>query len=224
MSRSFFHLAPLALLLALAPAAAQERVVGMQPVAPNGGPAGVATTTSAISDDEALKSAGLSATDGAKLIGYLKLRTVSDADQGKIQTIIKKLGADLFDDRIKAGEELELFGPAAIGLLKTAEKDSDPEIAYQAGRVLKRMEKIPHAAVSAAAVRAVVKLKPPEAASALLAFLPLSDSEALSEDIRGALVALAAPNGKADPRHRRGTDGRFRHSPQCPIISNSICI
>ena len=200
MSRSIFRLAPLALLLALAPAAAQTEALVLQPPTPPGGPTAVPTTTTpALSDDEALKSAGLSATDGAKLIGYLKLRTVSDVDQGKIQSIIKKLGGDLFDDRIKAGEELELFGPAAIGLLKTAEKDPDPEIAYQAGRVLKRMEKIPHAAVSAAAVRAVVKLKPPEAASALLAFLPLSDSEALSEDIRGALVALAAPNGKADP-------------------------
>lgn len=198
MSRRFFPLAPLALLLALAPAAAQKQVLILQPGA--GGTTAVPTTTTPVlSDDEALKSAGLSTTDGAKLIGYLKLRTVSDAEQGKIQGLIKKLGGDLFDDRIKAGEQLELFGPAAIGLLKTAEKDPDAEIAYQAGRVLKRMEKIPHSAVSAAAVRAVVKLKPPEAASALLAFLPLSDSDALSEDIRGALVALAAPNGKADP-------------------------
>src|SRR5205085_8593139 len=108
-----------------------------------------------------------------KLIGYLKLRTVSDAEQGKINTLIKNLGADRFDDRIKAGEELELFGPAAIGLLKTAEKDSDPEIGYQASRVLRRMEKIPHSSVAAAAVRAGVKTKPAGAASAPLGFLPL---------------------------------------------------
>src|SRR5262249_28719165 len=154
------------------------------PVAPNGG-------QPAITDEEALKSAGLSPTDGAKLVGYLKMRTVSDVDQSKIQVLIRKLGADLFADRIKAGEELELFGAAAIGLLKNAEKDPDPEIAYQAGRVLKRMEKLPHSAVAAAAVRAVVKLKPPEAAGALLGFLPLADSEALADEIRGALVAIA---------------------------------
>jgi hypothetical protein len=153
----------------------------------------------AISDEEALKSAGLSATDGAKLVGYLKMRTVSDVDQGTIQGLIKNLGADQFADRIKAGEELETFGPAAIGLLKSAEKDPDPEIGYQAGRVLRRMEKIPHSAVAAAAVRAVVKSKPPGAAGALLGFLPLADSEALAEEIRGALVAIAAPNGKPDP-------------------------
>ena len=128
MSRRFFPLAPLALLLALAPAAAQKQVLILQPGL--GGTTAVPTTTTpALSDEEALKSAGLSTTDGAKLIGYLKLRTVSDAEQGKIQGLIKKLGGDLFDDRIKAGEELELFGPAAIGLLKTAEKDLDAETA-----------------------------------------------------------------------------------------------
>ena len=208
MPRSCLILPLIAVLVVLVPAGAQqqvllqpvppvlvERTVRMQPI----GPGGASSATPAISDEEALKSAGLSASDGAKLVGYLKLRTVSDVDQGKIQGLIKKLGADLFVDRVTAGESLELFGPAAIGLLKTAEKDTDPEIAYQAGRVLRRMEKIPHSAVAAAAVRAVVKMKPPDAAGALLGFLPLADSESLADDIRGALVAIAAPNGKADP-------------------------
>jgi hypothetical protein len=189
--------------LVLLPAAAQQPVLqlavpGGAPLAP-GRPGSGPDAKPAVSDEDALKAAGLSPTDGEKLVGYIKLRTVSDADQGKIQTLIKKLGAEQFDDRIKAGEELENFGPAAIGLLKNAEKDADPEVAYQAGRVLKRMEKVPHGAAAAAAVRAVVKLKPPGASEALLAFLPMADTEALSDDIRGALVALAAPNGKADP-------------------------
>lgn len=186
-----------------APADAQKQVI-IQPgidVLPGGGPSPVPGRTPAISDADALKSAGLTESDGEKLIGYLKLRTVSDADQGKINGLIKQLGADQFTDRIKAGEALEFFGPAAIGLLKAAEtnKDGDPEIAYQAGRVLKRMEKIPHSAVAAAAVRAVVKTKPAGAASALLGFLPLADSDALANEIRGALVALAAPGGKPEP-------------------------
>jgi hypothetical protein len=152
-----------------------------------------------VSDEEALKAAYLDPTDGAKLVAYLKMRTASDADQGKIQGLIKKFHSDNFDERLKAGEELEQFGPSAIGLLKTAQKDNDPEVAYQAGRVLRRVEKIPHSAAAAAAVRAVVKLKPPGAAEALLGFLPLAESEGMAEDIRGALVALAAPNGKPDP-------------------------
>jgi hypothetical protein len=202
MSRLLIRLAPFTLLaFAMAASAQQFQLQLVQPV-PEGGPRTRGTTAEAaphISDEEALKAGGLSPTDGAKLIGYLKTRTVSDTDQGKIQGLIKKLGADHFDDRIKAGEDLEHFGPAAISLLKSAEKDADPEVAYQATRVLKRMEKIPHSAIAAAAVRAVVKLKPPDAAGALLGFLPLADSENLAEDIRGALIAIAAPGGKADP-------------------------
>lgn len=156
-------------------------------------------STPTLSDEEALKQAGLSPTDGAQLVGYLKQRTLPDADQGKIQGLIRQFSADSFDARLKASEDLELYGPAAISPLKAAEKDSDPEVAYLAGRTLKRLEQVPHAAAAAAAVRAVVKLKPPGAAEALLGFLPMADSEALADDIRRALVAVAAPNGKPEP-------------------------
>jgi hypothetical protein len=203
MPRSCLVLVPFVLVVGLVPAAGQKLQVVGQPVgpalAPNPAPGNPNGTPPALTDEEALKAAGLSATDGPKLIGYLKQRTVSDSEKGKIDTLIKELGADLFADRIKAGESLELFGSAAIGLLKAAEKNVDPEIAYQATRVLKRMETIPHSAIAAAAVRAVVKLKPPGAAAALLGFLPLADSEALAQEIRGALIAIAAPNGSADP-------------------------
>ena len=159
------------------------------------------TNSNTVSDAEALGQAGLSPTDGAKLVGYLKQRTVSDTDQGKLQELIKKFGADRFDDRLAAAAEVETFGPAAIGPLKAIVRDEkgDPEISYRASLVLKKLENIPHGAVAAAAVRAVVKLKPPGAAEALLGFLPLADSETLAEEIRGALVALAVRDGKAEP-------------------------
>jgi hypothetical protein len=203
MPRPVRPLGPLALvagLLALASAAAQpvvQPVGGARVVVVGGQPA--ASPEPAVSDEEALKQAGLSPTDGAKLVGYLKQRTVSDTDQGKIQALIKQFTADKFDDRLAAAAEVELFGPAAIGPLKAAERDTDPEVSYRATQVLKKLEKIPHAAVAAAAVRAVVKLKPPGAAPALLGFLPLADSEVLAEEIRGALVALAVRDGKAEP-------------------------
>ena len=179
-------------LTALLPAAEQPFIqpVVVQPAADG---------KAAVSDDAALKEAGLSPTDGPQLVGYLKLRTVSDADQGKIQILVKRFAADKFDDRLAAMAELEKYGPAAIGPLKTAEKDPDAEVAYRAALVLKRMEKVPHAAAAAAAVRGVVKLRPPGAAAALLGFLPLADSDALVEEIRGALVALAVTGGKAEP-------------------------
>jgi hypothetical protein len=155
---------------------------------------------STISDDEALTKAGLSPTDGPKLIGYLRQRTLSDVDQGKITAIIKRFGADDFDDRLKATEEIEVFGPAALGPLKAAERDPDPEVAYRARLTLKRMEKVPHSAVAAAAVRAIAKLKPEGAAGALIGFLPVADTEVVAEAIRHSLISLAvAKDGKADP-------------------------
>jgi hypothetical protein len=150
-------------------------------------------------DAEALKKANLSPDDGPALVAYLKQRTVSDADQGRIRELIKKFAAEKFEDRLAASEEIEKFGPAAIGPLKEAERSSDAEVAYRAGLVLRRLEKIPHTAVAAAAVRRVVQLKPAGAAAALVAFLPLADGPAQADDIRAALVELAAPGGKAEP-------------------------
>ncbi len=99
-----------------------------------------------------------------------------------------------------ATEEIELYGPAAIGPLKAAAKHSDPEVAFRARIALKRVETVPHSAVAAAAVRAVVKLKPEGAAAALIGFLPLADDDSVSDAIREALLALAVTkDGKADP-------------------------
>jgi hypothetical protein len=205
MPRTWLSLGLLVLLAALLPAAAQRpelppagpaRAARPQPGA---GPVTVLTPDPGPSDEDALRAAGLDPADGAKLVGYLRQRTVSDADRGKIGELIGRLGADRFDDRLAAAAELERYGPAAVGPLKAAEADPDPEVAYRAGQVLKRLETIPHGAVAAAAVRAVVRLKPPGAAAALLGFLPLADSDQLADDIRAALVPLAAPGGNPDP-------------------------
>jgi hypothetical protein len=176
----------------------QVKTVQIQPIGPYEDKK-TASADTAMSDSEALKSAGLTAEDGAKLIEYLKQRTLSDVDQGKIAGIIKRFGADDFEERVKATEEIELYGAAAIGPLKAAERDSDPEVAYRAKAALKRMTKVPHTLVTAAAVRAIVKLKPAGAAGALINFLPLADDETNSELIRNSLVEMAVKEGKADP-------------------------
>jgi len=169
-----------------------------QPIRP-GGPPTLADAN--ITDEDALKKADLAGADGPKLLEYLKTRTLTDVDQGKISAIIKRFGADDFDDRLKATAEIEAFGSAAIGPLKkiTTERDSDPEMAYRARLALGKMEKVPHAAVAVAVVRAVVKSKPEGAAAALIGFLPLADTDAVAEVIREGLIALAVKEGKAEP-------------------------
>src|SRR5438105_1341537 len=171
-----------------------------QPVGVAAQPPGNGTTPQ-LSDEEALQKAQLSPTDGPKLIEYLKQRTLSDADQAKIGAIIERFGADDFDDRVKATEEIAVFGPAAVGPLNKilSQRDADPEVLFRARLALKKLETVPHSAVAAAAVRAVVKLKPEGAAAALLGFLPLADTETVADAIREALVELAVKDGKAEP-------------------------
>lgn len=182
----------------LVPAAAQPVQRPGIIVRPAPAPGGT-TTTPTLSDAEALKQAGLTPGDPRSLIEYLKARTLTDADQNTIREVIKKFGADDFEARLKATEEVEKFGPAAIGPLKAAERDPDPEVAYRARETLMRMEKVPHSQVAAAAVRALVKLKPKEAAAVLVGFLPMADSDDVAEEIRTALVELAEADGKPEP-------------------------
>jgi hypothetical protein len=173
-----------------------------RPATPNNSVKSAAKTGDApddSTDEEALKPAGLSPDDGKRLVEYIKQRTLSDADQSKIAEIINRFGSDDFEDRVKAAEEIELYGPAAVAPLKAAASSRDPEVSYRARAALKRMAKIPHASVAAAAVRAIVKLKPEGAAQALIGFLPLADDESLVELIRDVLPSLAVRNGKAEP-------------------------
>jgi len=169
-----------------------------QPIKRPGGPA--ETTVSApVTDDDALKLAGLQANEAGPLLDYLKQRTLSDGAQAKIGDVIKRFGADDFEERVRATEEVERFGPAAITPLKTAERDADPEVAYRAHIAIKRMEKVPHSRVAAAAVRCIVKLKPKDAAAVLLGFLPMADTDEVAEEIRTGLIALAVADGKPEP-------------------------
>lgn len=206
MTRFLLPLGLFAVLVGLVPAAQppDKPLLRMRPVeapalARAARVAEAAEVAPAPNDDDALRAAGLFPPDGAKLVAYLKQRTVSDADQGRIRDLLARFKSDKFDDRLAAGAELEKFGPAAVGPLKAATDDPDPEVEYRARQVLARLETIPHGAVAAAAVRAVVRLKPEGAAGALLGFLPLADGEQLADDIRAALVSLAAPGGKPDP-------------------------
>lgn len=214
MPRPWKPLGLLALAAGLSAAAAQDPPPAVPPLpagrvkmarpavvgsAPASMPAPAAAPEVSVSDDDALRQAGLPPDDGPKLVDYLKRRTVSDADRGKIQGLIGRFKADGFDDRLAAAAEVERYGPAALGPLKAVENDPDPEVAYRAGQLLARLSKVPHQAVAAAAVRGVVRLKPPGAAVALLGFLPLADSDQLAEEIREALVPLAAAGDKPDP-------------------------
>ncbi|QEL19681.1 NHL repeat-containing protein [Limnoglobus roseus] len=151
-------------------------------------------------DKKSLDSMSLKADDTAGLVKYFKQRTLSDTELAKLQAVIDRLGDENFEKRVVASGELEKFGPGAIGILRTASQvNPDPEIAYRAGETLKRIEKIPHAVVASAAARALANAKAPDAAAALIGFLPMSDTKVVEHDIRLALEHLVVRDGKIEP-------------------------
>ena len=152
-------------------------------------------------DKKALDSANLKATEPEGLLKYLKDRTLSDTELTKIQAVIKLLGSEDFDGRLKATTDLEKMGPPAIAPLRLASKDSNnaAEVIYRAEWILKRIEKVSHADVASAAIRALAKAKNPDIVPTLLGFMPLSDSLAVTEQIQATLTAAAVVDGKPDP-------------------------
>jgi len=152
-------------------------------------------------DKKALESAKLKPDDAASLIGYLKTRTVADVDLNKIESLIKQLGAQAFDDRTKAQADLERVGLPAITALKKVADDSngDPEVVYRAKHCLKMIEKVPQAELASAVVRALARIPSPEVIDALLAYIPQADNLAVSEAIRDALIVNAVKDGTPMP-------------------------
>jgi hypothetical protein len=176
----------------------QKQLIQVQPVDPNNPTA--KSPDQAELDAKALESAGLKASDPDGLLKYLKERTLTDIELTKIQAIIKNLASEDFDTRLKASGELEKMGPPAIAPLRLASKDdSNPaEVVYRSKDILRRIEKVSHAEVASAAIRALAKVKNPEIVPTLLGFMPLSDSLAVSEQIQATLSAAAVLDGKPD--------------------------
>lgn len=145
----------------------------------------------AVNDPDTLKKAGLPTDDAKALLDYIRARTLSDAEQTKIGDVIAKFGDDDFEVREKALEAAVRFGPAGIGPLKAATANTDPEVAYRAKLALRLVEKVPHTQVVIAAARTLAQMRNKEAAGVLLGYLPLAESDDVSEAIRGALTALA---------------------------------
>jgi hypothetical protein len=136
--RRFPPLGLVALLLATTAALAQP-VPGVGDFPTRRGRGGVAQppeppVDQGTADRKALEAASLKADDPKGLLDYLRQRTLSDADLSQIQAVIRRLGSDDFEERLRASAEVERFGPAAVGPLRAAsQSDTDYEIAFRAG-------------------------------------------------------------------------------------------
>jgi hypothetical protein len=149
-------------------------------------------------DDQLLKTAQIG-TDGPALLAYFRSRTVTAADRQRIETLIQQLGDPVYTVRERASADLVACGLPAIGPLRQAQADGDVEVARRAERCLERIERVPSAALSAAAARLIAHRKPAGAVGVLLAYLPLADDDAVADEVREAFAVMAVADGKPDP-------------------------
>ena len=115
----------------------------------------------------------------------------------QIGELIRRLGADDFDERENALAALRKIGGRAMPLVRAAMHDSDAEVARRAERFLKEVEPPPPLPAVAAA-RLLARRGPADAVPVLLDYLPFAGDEAVEDEVRAALAALT-PDGKADP-------------------------
>jgi hypothetical protein len=137
--------------------------------------------------------------DGPTLLRFFRQRTLSRADRARLAELVRRLGADDFQERQRAFRELGRAGPVARPFLEAAHGDLDPEIARSADRLLKRLESGAETTLTAAAARVLAARKPAGAVKVLLAYLPVAGEEFLQEAVFDALAAAGVRDGQIDP-------------------------
>jgi HEAT repeat protein len=137
--------------------------------------------------------------DGPSLVKFFRQRTLPQADRDKLAATVRRLGDDAFAVRRQAYKDLLLAGRASLPFLRPAVKDDDPQIARSAEELLGRIEAGADVALTIAAARVLAARKPPGAAEALLAYLPLADEESLQEAVLETLAAVGLRQGRVDP-------------------------
>ncbi|HEY1858802.1 MAG TPA: HEAT repeat domain-containing protein [Gemmataceae bacterium] len=151
------------------------------------------------SEEQSLRAAHL-ATDNESLISFFKRRASLDNDQEKVAELIKQLSDKSPDVRDKAAGELVAIGTPAMRLLHVAANDLDDRtVATAARKCLESLEGSSGASLPSMAARLLAMRQPPGAAQVLLDYLPSADDEAVIEEIKGALAALALRDNKPDP-------------------------
>jgi HEAT repeat protein len=139
------------------------------------------------------------ATEGPALLHEFRKRSLTDADRGRAQTLIKQLGDDSFAVREKATSELKTLGPGIVPLLRQAANSPDLEVSQRAQKVLQAVEKEKLAPLASVNARLVAYRKPAGAAEALLGYLPLAEDETVTAEVRAALAAVAVRDGRPEP-------------------------
>jgi HEAT repeat protein len=151
-------------------------------------------------DEKTLQDAQIK-TDSACLLDFFRRHTVpeKDRDPKVMADLIRKLGDDSFEAREAATEGLRRLGKYAVPMLTVAARDSDPEVARRAEECLSAAQKRANVGLFLAAANLLAQRKPAGAASVLLAFLPDSPDDQVTEAVFVCLRAVSKSGGQLDP-------------------------
>jgi hypothetical protein len=148
--------------------------------------------------ERTLRDTGV-ATDGPGLVAYFKSRTPTDADRRRLAEAVRLLGDNAYRIREQATRDLLAAGRTSLTYLRPALNDPDPEIVRRAEECIETIERTPYASVMAAAARVLQARHPPEAAQALLAYLPSVDNEGVEEAVFHSLAVVGLKDGAPLP-------------------------
>ncbi len=148
-------------------------------------------------DETILQQAGLKA-DGPALLAFFRQRTLSDEELARLFDKVKLLGDMSFPVRRKAAADLIAAGRPALGALRPALNDPDPECARRAAQCVHAIETGSDAAAAIAAARLLAVRNPDGAAAVVLNYLPMVDDEVLEEELLSALRVVGVRDGKAE--------------------------
>jgi hypothetical protein len=169
-----------------------------------------------------LSDAGIG-TDDAAVLTFFRERLISDEDREKLAATVRQLGHDDFAVREDAEARLLRAGRVALPLLRTAQKDSDPEVASRARRCLLRIEKGSDLVLVAAGARLLAERKPEGAIKTLLDFAPLADDDFVQVAIFQALFSLTVKDDRAEEAIREAAQSKTpaRRSAAAFVLSRS---
>jgi hypothetical protein len=149
-------------------------------------------------DEDLLKRVALK-TDGPDLLAFLRQRTLSEADQRRLEERVRQLGSGSFRVRERATSELIVAGPPALPFLRRATGDPDLEIARRAAACMAEIERGPGPAVPVAALHLLARLQPEGTVAVLVGYAPFVDDESVEEALLATLAIVGVRQGQVDP-------------------------
>jgi len=131
-------------------------------------------------------------------LDYFRQGTIhaTSADLGKL---IEQLGNPSFEVREQASRRLTAIGGPALPALARVASEPDAEVRRRALDCRHQIESGPESELVIAAARQVAEQKPAGAAAILLDYLPARVDEAVLDELRAALAAVAVRECRPDP-------------------------